>query len=496
MAKTRRAYTGASVSSTTSSAIAASGTTSFTVSAATNWPYGSDPFYVVLSPGTASEEKVLVTRTNTGDTTINIASDAVRGLDGTSAVSHDSGATVYPVFTAVDADEANELASMWESKGDIVSHGASTFARLAVGSDDTVLIADSSAGSGLAWGQVGTANIAADAITNAKIATGAVDTAELAADAVTNAKIADDSIDSEHYVDGSIDTAHLADDAVTAAKIATNAVTADAIAAGAVGSSELASTTVVAGTYGDADSVGTFTVDADGRITSASNTDIAIAQSAVSGLATALSSKLDASSYTATDVLNKIKTVDGSGSGLDADTLDGVSSGSFLRSDASDSFTGSTLTLSNANLRFSRSGVYSVDLAVSNSSNANRGLITFFSGSNQQDVQVADLFYGGALNNNSSITLKENVNDFTGATEILDQLRPVSFEYIKDDDDRTHVGLIAEEVRDVFPLAIGGDPDCPTINQSSILGLAIAGLCEANARISALEARIAELESN
>ena len=189
MAKTRRAYTGASVSSTTSSTIAASGTTSFTVSAATNWPYGSDPFYVVLSPGTASEEKVLVTRTNTGDTTINIASDAVRGQDGTSAVSHDSGATVYPVFTAVDADEANELAAMWESKGDLVSHGASTFARLAVGSDDTVLIADSSAGSGLAWGQVGSANIAADAVTNAKIAANAVDTAELAAGAVTETEL-------------------------------------------------------------------------------------------------------------------------------------------------------------------------------------------------------------------------------------------------------------------------------------------------------------------
>jgi len=189
MAKTRRSYTGASVSTTTSSAIAASGTTTFTVSAATNWPYGADPFYVVLSPGTASEEKVLVTRTNIGDTTLNISSDVVRGLDGTSAVSHDAGATVYPVFTAVDADEANELASMWESKGDIVSHGASTFARLAVGSDDTVLIADSSASSGLAWGQVDTANIAADAVTNAKIDAAAVDTAELAANAVTEAKL-------------------------------------------------------------------------------------------------------------------------------------------------------------------------------------------------------------------------------------------------------------------------------------------------------------------
>ena len=37
-----------------------------------------------------------------------------------------------------------------------------------------------------------------------------------------------------------------------------------------------------------------------------------------------LGAKLNSSSYTASDVLTKIKTVDGSGSGLDADTLDGI----------------------------------------------------------------------------------------------------------------------------------------------------------------------------
>lgn len=39
---------------------------------------------------------------------------------------------------------------------------------------------------------------------------------------------------------------------------------------------------------------------------------------------------LPASSYTAADVLAKVKTVDGSGSGLDADLLDGIDSSSFL----------------------------------------------------------------------------------------------------------------------------------------------------------------------
>ena len=56
----------------------------------------------------------------------------------------------------------------------------------------------------------------------------------------------------------------------------------------------------------------------------------------VDGLQAALDAKLASSSYTASDVLTKIKTVDGSGSGLDADTVDGINGASFLRSDAAD----------------------------------------------------------------------------------------------------------------------------------------------------------------
>ena len=48
---------------------------------------------------------------------------------------------------------------------------------------------------------------------------------------------------------------------------------------------------------------------------------------------------------TASEILTLIKTVDGSGSGLDADTLDGISSASFMRSDTSDTFSG-TMTVS------------------------------------------------------------------------------------------------------------------------------------------------------
>jgi hypothetical protein len=56
--------------------------------------------------------------------------------------------------------------------------------------------------------------------------------------------------------------------------------------------------------------------------------------------------KLDSASYTAADVLTKIKTVDGSGSGLDADLLDGVNSSSFLRKDTDQTITNTAVEIS------------------------------------------------------------------------------------------------------------------------------------------------------
>ena len=105
MAKTRRAYEGAAAATTISGSLS-NVATSITIAGYTNWPYGSDPFYIVVSPGTASEEKMLVTRTGNTDLTLNVVSGG-RAADGTLAVSHADGAETYPVFTATDADEAN-----------------------------------------------------------------------------------------------------------------------------------------------------------------------------------------------------------------------------------------------------------------------------------------------------------------------------------------------------------------------------------------------------
>lgn len=85
--------------------------------------------------------------------------------------------------------------------------------------------------------------------------------------------------------------------------------------------------------YAVATDLTTHTADATKHLTSTQNTwidavtatstEVNYLSGASSNIQTQINTKLASSSYTAADVLTKVKTVDGSGSGLDADTLDG-----------------------------------------------------------------------------------------------------------------------------------------------------------------------------
>ena len=75
------------------------------------------------------------------------------------------------MFTANDADEANELVSKLTTKGDLLATDGSALNRLAVGGNGTIFVADSTATNGVAWltagtaGYVLTANGAGSAVT-------------------------------------------------------------------------------------------------------------------------------------------------------------------------------------------------------------------------------------------------------------------------------------------------------------------------------------------
>ena len=141
---TRRQYKGAAAATTTTNSLNTSDT-SVTIASNTGWPSSAGvPFYVVIDPGTSAEEKCSATISGTTLT-------LTRAQDDTTASSHSSGATIYPVFTANDADEANELVAKLTTKGDLLVTTGSALNRLAVGSNYQVLGADSTAANGVAW---------------------------------------------------------------------------------------------------------------------------------------------------------------------------------------------------------------------------------------------------------------------------------------------------------------------------------------------------------
>lgn len=146
-AVTRRQYKGAAAQTTIVNAIG-SGDTSCTVAATTGWPStASVPFFVVIDPGTASEEKCSATISGSVLT-------LTRAQDDTTAASHAAGATIYPVFSADDADEANKFTSTMTARGDLLTMNSSVDpTRIALGAKGAILVTD---GSDPSWLTVGT----------------------------------------------------------------------------------------------------------------------------------------------------------------------------------------------------------------------------------------------------------------------------------------------------------------------------------------------------
>jgi len=245
MAYSRRSYKGAAVSNTLGGGGLAANATSITLAAAmSGWSTSGTPFFVVLDPGTAKEEKICVIYASS--TTLTVVDPAVtsawsasvngRGVDDTTDRAHDVGAVIYPVFTATEANQANELVSRYTVNGDIVVHGSSGFKTIATGgsgNNNKVLVADSTVtDGGVKWAQINADGIAAGAVTSDKILDGAIVNGDInASAAIALSKLATGALPtaitvaSANIVDGTIVNADInASAAIALSKLATGAL--------------------------------------------------------------------------------------------------------------------------------------------------------------------------------------------------------------------------------------------------------------------------------
>lgn len=159
----RRYYSSTAARTTLSTGIDDTQTT-IAVVAVSGWP-ASFPYTLIIDQDTINEEVVTVTA-RTG-TTLTVT----RGSDGTSGVAHDAGAAVNHGVSARDFDEPNAhiadtgnphqvtaaqvgapALSAIDAKGDLyVGSANDTVDNLTVGTNNTVLVADSGETLGIKW---------------------------------------------------------------------------------------------------------------------------------------------------------------------------------------------------------------------------------------------------------------------------------------------------------------------------------------------------------
>jgi len=124
----------------------------------------------------------------------------------------------------------------------------------------------------------------------------------------------------------------------------------------------------------------------------------------------------------------------------------------------------------------------------------------FYSGTSGEKGYITVNNFGTAYNTSSDYRLKENIKPIEDSVERLMSLKPCSFNFISEEEDKIVMdGFIAHEAKDVVPEAVTGikdavdekgNPMYQGIDQSKIVPLLTAALQQALQRIEILEQKI------
>ncbi len=105
------------------------------------------------------------------------------------------------------------------------------------------------------------------------------------------------------------------------------------------------------------------------------------------------------------------------------------------------------------------------------------------------------VFVNGSQAHASDRTLKRDIRDLDLGIEELRRLRPVSYAWKSADDDRRHLGLIAQEVQEVVPdLIYEGEEETLGLSYVELVPLLVKALQTQDAELQSLRDRLAALE--
>ena len=209
---------------------------------------------------------------------------------------------------------------------------------------------------------------------------------------------------------------------------------------------------------------------------------------------------------------------DGSGSGLDADTLDGTQRSEFLYDLSTGDFRhnpgGSAGNLYLGHVP--TSGVGSAYIVCQKQTNAGQpGSILYYisptgttNGSTAKFKMESDGDFHADGNviaysttTGSDRKLKKNIRDLEGSLDKTLKLRGVKYDWKDENKDNNQLGFIAQEVEEVLPEVVkevetlGKDSTHLTVNYPAVVPLLVEAIKEQQTLINRLEERIKDLEN-
>lgn len=106
---------------------------------------------------------------------------------------------------------------------------------------------------------------------------------------------------------------------------------------------------------------------------------------------------------------------------------------------------------------------------------------------NSNGISVSGIVTATDFNSTSDANLKENVQTFENALEVVSELRGVRFDWKKDQ--KPSVGVIAQELEEVLPELVS-DTDPKTVNYNGIIGVLIEAIKELSEEVQTLKDQI------
>ena len=201
---------------------------------------------------------------------------------------------------------------------------------------------------------------------------------------------------------------------------------------------------------------------------------------------------------------------DGSGSGLDADTVDGVQAASMVQLTATQTITGQKYFRSDRNttsnspplqayssggggaiMSFHRGGYYAINFGLDSDNVIRMGGWSAATNRFQMDMS-GNLTMAGNITAYSDIRLKENIKVIPDALSKVQQLRGVTFTRNDTEDlEKLHTGVIAQEVEAVLPEAVSEDNDgIKNVAYGNMVGLLIESIKELKAEVDDLKTQL------